>query len=263
VGPAPAAAARAGAGETWSATLRVAAGDRFDGGNRIGFRDGAGAARDAGDLMHAPPPPGGYVSLVLVGAQGERLMSDWRGLEAGGARWTARVEGGPEDLPFTVMCDFAGGLPDGWGVVAFESGSGAETDLLASPRLSGHLRSPASTRTWTVVAGPAGTIESERRLACAALTRFTLGPVRPNPLRRGEGMALELAVPERAEAVARLYDVSGRVVRTLIEGTLERGIHRLAWDGGDQAGRPRSPGVYFLRVSAGDFVAMRRVLLLD
>ncbi len=41
-----------------------------------------------------------------------------------------------------------------------------------------------------------------------------------------------------------IYDVSGRLVRVLYEGTLDAGQHRLSWDGRDSMGHAQPSGVY-------------------
>jgi hypothetical protein len=48
-----------------------------------------------------------------------------------------------------------------------------------------------------------------------------------------------------------LYDVAGRVVRMLAEGTRPAGEVQLSWDGRDQGGAIVPPGVYFLLLDAG------------
>jgi len=51
-----------------------------------------------------------------------------------------------------------------------------------------------------------------------------------------------------------LYDLQGRVVRTLHRGPLSRGESAFAWDGRDANGKTLGSGLYFLRVhsAAGD-----------
>jgi len=46
-----------------------------------------------------------------------------------------------------------------------------------------------------------------------------------------------------------LYDVGGRLVRTLAERAFPAGAQRLAWDGTDDAGRRLARGVYFARTA--------------
>jgi flagellar hook capping protein FlgD len=54
-----------------------------------------------------------------------------------------------------------------------------------------------------------------------------------------------------------LYDLEGRVVRTLHRGPLSRGYSALVWDGRDASGLTLGSGLYFLRVrsAAGDVTA--------
>lgn len=71
----------------------------------------------------------------------------------------------------------------------------------------------------------------------------------PNPSRART--ALRFALPARAGVRLDIVDVSGRLVRTLADGAFEAGEHTLGWDGGDAAGRPAAPGLYFVRLEAG------------
>lgn len=70
----------------------------------------------------------------------------------------------------------------------------------------------------------------------------------PNP---SKGIVrLHLGAGAPAGAYANVYDLSGRLVRTLgMEGTL--GSMSVSWDGRNLAGRPVADGIYFIRVSDG------------
>jgi hypothetical protein len=48
-----------------------------------------------------------------------------------------------------------------------------------------------------------------------------------------------------------VYDLRGRVVRTLLDGTLASGSGSVGWDGRDESGRDVPSGVYFSRLSTG------------
>jgi len=78
-----------------------------------------------------------------------------------------------------------------------------------------------------------------------------LGPAFPNPSRGATTFRLELPRPDRVSL--DVFDVAGRPVRRVAEGSLAAGAHALAWDGRDASGRPAPAGVYFvrLRTSAG------------
>jgi hypothetical protein len=61
-----------------------------------------------------------------------------------------------------------------------------------------------------------------------------------------------------------VYDIRGRLVRTLLDGSREFGAgkHSVVWDGRDDNGVQVSSGVYFYRMRAGEYVAMRRMVLM-
>jgi flagellar hook assembly protein FlgD len=49
------------------------------------------------------------------------------------------------------------------------------------------------------------------------------------------------------DAQIGVYDISGRLQKTLVSGTLEAGLHTVGWDGTDVGGTPVHAGVYFIR----------------
>ena len=85
-------------------------------------------------------------------------------------------------------------------------------------------------------------------------------PARPNPFRSSTEMGF--ALPSNSRVSLRIYDVAGRLVRTIVDGTLPAGIHRLSWDGTDSAGRAAGTGIYFAKWSAGSGGGSERLLLL-
>jgi flagellar hook assembly protein FlgD len=61
-----------------------------------------------------------------------------------------------------------------------------------------------------------------------------------------------------------LYDVSGRRVRKLMdEASLAAGLHEVATDGRDAAGRRLSSGIYFYRVETAEGSSSGRFAVLD
>jgi flagellar hook assembly protein FlgD len=65
-------------------------------------------------------------------------------------------------------------------------------------------------------------------------------------------------VPARLD----VFDVSGRLVRKLGNGTFAAGSHVLEWDGRDGAGAPSAAGVYFVRLASGDRSVISRIVRL-
>ena len=61
---------------------------------------------------------------------------------------------------------------------------------------------------------------------------------------------------------ARMYNVAGRVVKTLLNGSLAPGTHAVMWDGRDDHGMLAASGVYFLQVEIpGHHQQVRTVFL--
>jgi flagellar hook assembly protein FlgD len=70
-------------------------------------------------------------------------------------------------------------------------------------------------------------------------------------------------VPDHGGAVSlRIYDVGGRLVRTLVEGTLPAGEKSVVWDGRDDTGRPVGSGVYFCRLAAANYRETHKMVLM-
>ena len=60
----------------------------------------------------------------------------------------------------------------------------------------------------------------------------------------------------------KIYDISGRLVKTLIDGEIEGGCHRARWNGKDNKGNEVASGVYFVRLVAGDNSTSRKLVRL-
>jgi len=89
--------------------------------------------------------------------------------------------------------------------------------------------------------------------------KFALGMCRPNPF--NPRVLIEYSVGEGARVRLGVYDALGRLVRVLVDGYQEIGRHRVVWDGRDGDGRKVAGGVYLVRMEAGSFRAVRKVVL--
>ena len=86
-----------------------------------------------------------------------------------------------------------------------------------------------------------------------------LQAARPNPFQGRTVLAYDL--PRQGRVVLRIYDVSGRFVRSLVPGVVqEAGHHSVEWDGRDESGAVTGAGLYFGRLEAGGESDVRRVV---
>lgn len=89
--------------------------------------------------------------------------------------------------------------------------------------------------------------------------QFTLNQGFPNPF--SDQITISYALPKQTKVELVVYDVRGREVQRLVDGTRRAGRHEVTWNGRDAGGQPVSSGVYFYRLKAGDFVDTRSVQL--
>lgn len=87
----------------------------------------------------------------------------------------------------------------------------------------------------------------------------SLLPNRPNPF--NPSTTIDFAVPVTGPVRLQVFDLRGRLVRTLVAGTLGAGSHRITWDGRDAEGRELPSAVYVSRLQAHDQVSTGRMTL--
>lgn len=84
------------------------------------------------------------------------------------------------------------------------------------------------------------------------------GP-RPNPFAGESDLGVALAAPGRV--TLRVYDVRGRLIRTLEDEERPAGIHHVTWNGVDDRGRRVGAGVYLVRATAPGLAATQRLVI--
>ncbi len=82
----------------------------------------------------------------------------------------------------------------------------------------------------------------------------------PNPFNPTTQLGYQIAADVRVTLA--VYDVAGKLVQTLVDKQQSAGGYTETWDGHDNKGRLVSSGVYFYRLTAGDYVQTRRMVML-
>jgi hypothetical protein len=83
----------------------------------------------------------------------------------------------------------------------------------------------------------------------------------PNPFNPNTRIVFD--VPHAGSAVdLSIYDVTGRLVRRLVNGPHDRGRFTVEWDGRDDGGARVASGVYFYRLAAGNTRLTRKMLMM-
>ena len=111
----------------------------------------------------------------------------------------------------------------------------------------------------------AGRIDIGRQLLSAVPSKTALLPNYPNPFNPETWIPFELAESSRVKIT--IYNAAGQTVRVLELGQLPAGSYRSRskaahWDGRNALGEPAASGIYYARIEAGSFTALRRMVVL-
>jgi hypothetical protein len=88
-----------------------------------------------------------------------------------------------------------------------------------------------------------------------------LAPAYPNPSRDDVSIGFEL--PHRSKATLRVYDLMGRVVRLLVDGSRPAGFQAVRWDRRVSSGALAQPGMYFCELRVDGHRLARRIVLIE
>ncbi len=87
---------------------------------------------------------------------------------------------------------------------------------------------------------------------------FALISSYPNPFNSATNLSFN--IPENGRVKVEIYDHLGHLIRTLHDGTLERGKHEMLWNGTDDSGSEQTSGVFFCRITYNNQSATKRLL---
>jgi len=104
-------------------------------------------------------------------------------------------------------------------------------------------------------AGQTGVDESEEVPSVHVLRGASPNPFNPVTV-------VSYGVPHDTDVRLAVYNVAGRLVRTLVDGGVEAGYHSVVWDGRDENGAATSSGVYFCRMESDGFRGTTKMVLL-
>jgi hypothetical protein len=113
---------------------------------------------------------------------------------------------------------------------------------------------------YTAGSLPDSTGSNSSAIVVSPAWQFSLSSARPNP--SSKDFAIDYTLARQMPVSIRVYDVAGRLVRTLVNENLAAGPHSVVWDGRNQDGRRVASSVYFYRMVAGSFTSERKAVLL-
>ena len=89
---------------------------------------------------------------------------------------------------------------------------------------------------------------------------FSLSQNYPNPF--NPTTTIQYVVPENGSVTLAVFDVMGRMISTLVEGTKSAGTYTAEWNGKTQDGLQAASGIYFCRLESAGHTATRKMVML-
>jgi hypothetical protein len=105
------------------------------------------------------------------------------------------------------------------------------------------------------VFGPVTADSSEGTLP----TEFSLAQNYPNPF--ANTTTIRYGLPSGGYVRLKLYNLAGQLVKTLVDNYAEGGYHEITWGGRNATGDMLPNGVYLYRLEAGDFDAVKKLVI--
>jgi hypothetical protein len=93
-----------------------------------------------------------------------------------------------------------------------------------------------------------GTIQASGVTSVPVSSIFSKSDLKVSPNPASGSISIQFAMPVSGVATVDVFDVSGRMVKRVIEERRAPGPSSAAWDGSDSSGRKVASGVYFLRL---------------
>jgi len=91
-------------------------------------------------------------------------------------------------------------------------------------------------------------------------SEFILAQNYPNPF--NAITTISFSLPKRTHALLRIYDSLGRLIYTVVEQDLSAGLHKFVWSGQNADGASVPSGMYFYKLTAGNFNSTKKLVLI-
>jgi predicted CXXCH cytochrome family protein len=91
-------------------------------------------------------------------------------------------------------------------------------------------------------------------------TEFAIQQNYPNPF--NPSTSIRFSVPKESRVKIEVYNVAGQLVKTLLDEALRAGNKEVVWDGTAASGAKVASGMYLYRIQAGDYTAVKKMVML-
>jgi len=149
-----------------------------------------------------------------------------------------------------------------WQKIGYVPGFGTTTEPKAYSFLDGNVTSETYTYRLKQIDFDGTAAYSDEIEVVVDLTpdNFELSQNYPNPF--NPSTTIQFQVPKASDVNVIVYDMLGQAVKSLFDGQVQAGKYTVEWDGTNNAGSKMSSGSYIYRMTAGEFVEAKEMILL-
>jgi hypothetical protein len=136
----------------------------------------------------------------------------------------------------------------------------AQTDSMLVEKMDGTIRGYPITLINQISFSGIPTSVQEQELMQNVLSSFTLCQNYPNPF--NPSTTIQYSVPKAGEVEARVFDIQGRLIRSLSKSYQQAGTHSLVWDSRGISGNFVASGTYFCQVLFNGTALVKKLVLI-
>lgn len=92
-------------------------------------------------------------------------------------------------------------------------------------------------------------------------TSYSLEQNYPNPFNPETN--IEYQLPKSCHVLIKIYNTVGQEIKTLIDEKREAGFYQISWDGKDNSGKKVGTGIYIYQLKAEEFVAVKKMVMIQ
>ncbi len=89
---------------------------------------------------------------------------------------------------------------------------------------------------------------------------YSLSQNYPNPF--NPETEIRFSIKEENEVSLVIYDILGKEVTRIVQSRMDQGFHKVIWDGSSASGSAVSSGIYFYRITSGDYINQKKMMLI-
>ncbi|MFZ5981712.1 MAG: T9SS type A sorting domain-containing protein [Candidatus Zixiibacteriota bacterium] len=234
----------------WQLVLELSSKNYKDACNYIGVRSDARIGGDQYDFAEPPSPPGAPYLALTVPERSGLYSSDYRPQFNDGTEWRIKLsEGENRGLKINNLEQLPAEM-EVW--LVFDNNTRRQVTDENSLEINDFVKEAR------LIVGSRNYINNEMD---ELIPRdFALEQNYPNPFNPVTNICFDL--PEAGRVRLEVFNILGQNVRTLVDREMTAGTYLVEWDSHDNSGNAVASGIYFYRISYGDIVATKKMVLL-